>query len=298
MRTTKRFTPKVLERFQREGRGTGLYADYKPWHKVSRSDPSSNGRSHLINWRSRLRELLSDGELGCQHFVAMLSDLEDCLEQYPLDYQDGPHLLTEYGQGSPLSSYPGTQTLVKELGIRHPVTTEKGRSAPWRPSTDFVLVRRRDNEELFLVAIAFKPSNEIRTRRARELLSIEREYWVRRGASWLLLTPNLFHYYVDQNLKCTAPWGILGRATTHEQAAAANIARENPWASYSRIIELISAQLSPGVDAPDAFWKAVWSAKLPIDLRIAFHPMLPLKYLSTEEFMALNPIHASRSSWI
>ena len=30
MRTEKRFTPKVLERFLREGRGTGSYADYTP----------------------------------------------------------------------------------------------------------------------------------------------------------------------------------------------------------------------------------------------------------------------------
>ena len=63
MRTTKRFTPAVLDRFKREGRGTGIFQDYIPWHKVSRGDPASSGRSHLVIWRSRLRELLSDGEL-------------------------------------------------------------------------------------------------------------------------------------------------------------------------------------------------------------------------------------------
>lgn len=298
MRTTKRFTPTVLERFQREGRGTGTHKDYVPWHKVSRGDPASSGRSHLVNWRSRLRELLSDGELGCQHFVTMLNDLEDCLEQYPLEYQDGPHLLAGYGQGSPLAIYPGTGRLAQELGIKHPVTTEKGRSAPWRASTDFVLVRRRADGQLFLLAIAFKPSEKNLTKRAQQLLGLEREYWERRGAKWLLLTPSLFHHYVDQNLKSTAPWAILGEASTQAQEVAADIAKENSWASYSRVIELVSLRLGDGVDAQAAFWKAVWSAKLSVDLRIAFHPMLPLKYLSTEEFMALNPIYAGRTSWI
>ncbi len=73
MRTEKRFTPKVLERFRREGRGTGTYSDYTPWHRVSRGDPSSKGRSHLIVWMDRQRELLSDQEWGGAEFRRLSS---------------------------------------------------------------------------------------------------------------------------------------------------------------------------------------------------------------------------------
>lgn len=298
MRTTKRFTPSVLDRFKREGRGTGTYEKYQPWHKVSRGDPSSSGRSHLIIWRARLRELLSDGELGCQHFVTMLGDLEDCLEQYPLDLEDGSHLLNQFGQGNPLEICPGTQTLARELGIKHPITTEKDRSAPWTPSTDFVLIRRSPSGMLFLTAVAFKPLLKTLTKRARQLLSLEREYWLRRGATWLLVTPDLYHPYVDQNLKATAPWGIFGEASPQEQAVAASIARSNSWASFSKVIELIATRLGSQEDAQNAFWKAVWSCLLPVDLRIAFRPQLPLKYLTQQEFADLNPIAAGRTSWI
>jgi hypothetical protein len=79
MRTTKRFTPKVIARFERQHRGEGTYADYIPWHRVSRGDPASSGRSHLLMWRDRLRELLSDGELVEQLFATMLPDLDDSL---------------------------------------------------------------------------------------------------------------------------------------------------------------------------------------------------------------------------
>lgn len=77
MRTTKRFTPDVLDRFRREGRGTGVYTEYIPWHRVSRGDPASRGRSHLLNWRGRQRELLSDGELVMTLFVTMLPGIDD-----------------------------------------------------------------------------------------------------------------------------------------------------------------------------------------------------------------------------
>jgi hypothetical protein len=298
MRTTKRFTPTVLERFKREGRGTGTHQEYQPWHKVSRGDPSSSGRSHLYLWRSRLRELLSDGELGCQHFVAMLGDLEDCLEQYPLDYEDGSHLLSQYGLGSPLHTYPGTKTLASELGIRHPLTSEKVRSAPWTASSDFVLIRQGANGKPLLTAVAFKPSRQALAKRARQLLSLEREYWLRRGATWLLVTPDLYHPYVDQNLKATAAWGIFGEAPKCAQSLAASIAKENSWASFSRVLSLISTRLGSQEESQNAFWKAVWSGILPLDLRIAFRPQLPLKYLTPQEFADLNPILAERSSWI
>ena len=90
MRTEKRFTPKVLERFQREGRGTGTYTDYVPWHRVSRGDPSSKGRSHLIVWMDRQRELLSDHEWGGLNFAGLVPGLIDLAEQFPISQDVRP----------------------------------------------------------------------------------------------------------------------------------------------------------------------------------------------------------------
>jgi hypothetical protein len=120
MRTTKRFTPAVLARFERQGRGTGTYEDYSAWHQVTRGDPASRGRSHLLNWKGRLIHLLSDGELGEQLFATMLRDLDDSLEQHKLTLDDSPHPLLAYGAPVSDELFPGTLRLAEELGIRHP----------------------------------------------------------------------------------------------------------------------------------------------------------------------------------
>ncbi len=132
MRTTKRFTPAVIARFIKQGRGQGTHADYAGWHRVTRGDPASSGRSHLLRWRGRLRDLLSDGELGAQLFVTMLPDVDDCLEQYGLSPEDDMHPLAVYGERDPLTLFPGTLKLADELGIRHPRLSDA--SCAGRPS--------------------------------------------------------------------------------------------------------------------------------------------------------------------
>ena len=94
----RRFTLKLLARFAREHRGEGTYADYVPYHKVARNDPSSAGRSNLLMFRERLREFLSDGELGQQCFAALLPCLDDCVEQLKLTPEPSAHPLSAYSE--------------------------------------------------------------------------------------------------------------------------------------------------------------------------------------------------------
>ena len=109
MRTEKRFTPTVLERFSKEGRGTGTYADYTPWHRVSRGDPSSIGRSHLIVWRDRQRELLSDQEWSGLNFAGLVPNLVDLTEQFPLSQDSSSHELSRWHVGFETNQFPGTR---------------------------------------------------------------------------------------------------------------------------------------------------------------------------------------------
>jgi hypothetical protein len=81
MRTTKRFTPNVLIRYRKLNRGTGIFQNYIPWHRVGRSDPSSRGRSHLQMWNGRQRELLSDQEWVGFFFSTLVRDVNDIREQ-------------------------------------------------------------------------------------------------------------------------------------------------------------------------------------------------------------------------
>jgi hypothetical protein len=224
MRTTKRFTPAVLARFERQGRGTGTYEDYIGWHQVTRGDPASRGRSHLLNWKGRLIHLLSDGELGEQLFATMLPNLDDSLEQHKLTPEDSPHPLLAYGAPVSDELFPGTLRLAEELGIRHPKVYGKGESDDWVMTTDLVLVFDRPGEARTMLALAFKPKGWDKSRRAKQLLRLEREYWLRRGVPWLLITPELYDKRVLMTLRRIACWAIVDPVSPELRRVACEIA--------------------------------------------------------------------------
>lgn len=295
MRTTKRFTPKVLERFGREGRGTGTHQDYIPWHRVTRGDPASSGRSHLLMWRGRLRELLSDGELHEQLFASMLPGVDDAIEQCKLDTQEAPHLLTAYGEGKPWELFPGTLTIADTLGIKHPITRDCQSSAPWVPSTDLVLIFRNELGKREVLALAFKPAVE--SRRTTALLSLEREYWNARGVPWLLITPDLYDQRVALTLRRIAPWALGGTTSVEDRQITADVARRMAGFSVTRVLYRAADFLGSLEAAQRALWQAVWHGELPIDLRRGWRPQTPLKFISDFAFWDLNPIASRRSAW-
>lgn len=299
MRTTKRFTTKVLARFLREQRGQGTHGDFKGWHRVTRGDPASRGRSHIMNWRERLRDLLSDGEMGAQLFISMLQDLFDCLEQFPLDAESSPHLLARYGFETGAAMYPGTVELATRLGIKHPMVHGDGETGLWRPSTDFVLVLHSPGSSSWTVlAVAYKPDGYDGSRRTKQLLKLEREYWVVRGVQWLLITPSEFEEAVVLTLRRTAPWALVDETTESQRKTAASIVRSLPGRSITAVLQVLDPLVGSFELAQRALWQAIWFGELPVDLRRGWRPHWPLDFVSAERFAAFNPIASRRSAWI
>lgn len=298
MRTTKRFIPRVLERFATQGRGEGTYSQYIPWHCVSRGDPASSGRSHLLVWRARLRELLSDGELGEQLFATMLPNLDDSLEQYKLSPEDAPHPLAAYFERDAQILFPGTERLAKKLGIKHPVLHDGDESALWKPTTDLVLVIKPKGRARRLLALAFKPRDWFMNTRTRKLLCLEREFWLSRDSEWLLITPDLYDERVVLTLRRIGCWALGKEVPAEVRLVAVEVARQNPGHSVTRLLEEIHGLVGALELAQRALWQAIWNGELPIDLRRGWRPHVPLKHITEAEFTALNPIAARRSSWI
>lgn len=297
MRTTKRFTPKVLARFEKQGRGTGTHQEYIGWHRVTRGDPASRGRSHLLHWRGRLIDLLSDGELGEQLFATMLPSLEDSLEQFMLAPEDSPHPLAAYLEPGSGELFPGTLRLAAELGIRHPMVHGEDEPVPWVMTTDLLLVFFEPGQGRAMLAIAFKPKGWETKRRTKALLRLEREYWVRRGVQWLLITPDLYDRSVVLTLRRIAAWAIAEPVSPRVRRLARDIAMDNPFASVEHLLRLIEAHCPSLHVAQCALWQGVWCGEIPVRLTRSWRPHLPLEHISTEEFVAQNPIAARRSSW-
>lgn len=298
MRTTKRFTPTVLARFLKIGRGTGTFENYIPWHRVGRSDPSSCGRSHLQMWKGRQRELLSDGEWVGLFFAVSIKNLVDLTEQFPLSLEDGQHEMAAYRADTPPSRHPGTLEIAKRLGVKHPKTNEKGLSADWVMTTDFLLTIQLSSQKLELLAVAFKPSADLKNKRTKQLLEIEREYWLARGVTWLLITPELFDQRVALRLRDTMPWALGIAVPESELITAAAISHGLQGHSLTYVLNQLTANFGDDDHAKRTFWQAVWCGKTPLDLRRGWRPHLPISLLSESDFMSLNPIVSRRSSWI
>jgi hypothetical protein len=298
MRTTKRFTPEVLSRFARQGRGAGTREHYLPWHRVSRGDPASIGRSHLLKWRGRLRELLSDGELDQQLFAAMLPDVYDALEQFPLPVDPAPSFLARYGAAPPDTTVDGTARLATRLGIKHPTTHGVESTAPWVMTSDLIIVFESEGKPRSPLALAFKPVGWNQRSRTAELLALEREFWEAQGIPWLLITPDLYERSTALTLRRSAAWALGGPVDPCTKALAVDVARDLAIHGLSAVLDDLTMRLGHMDLAQRAFWQAVWRGDFPIDLRRGWRPHVPLRRLDPAEFWNLNPIAARRSAWI
>lgn len=298
MRTTKRFTPKLLERFYHLGRGQGIFGDYIPWHRVSRSDPSSRGRSHLLQGKDRQHELLSDHEWVAIMFVFMLLNQIDVREQFPLSQGEAKHELGAYRVDIGDKQFPGTLALAAKLGFKHPKTTDGEDSADWVMTTDLLIALRNCDGTTELIAIAIKTVDEIAKKQKCRLLAIEREYWMARGVTWLLITPALYDEKVGLNLRMQMPWTLGERTSVQDRLIAVEVVRRFPGRSLTFVLQQLEATLGDMDLAQRAFWQAVYSGEIPMSLRRGWRPHQPVVLLPQADFVAQNPIASRRSAWI
>ncbi len=297
LRKTKRFTPALFDRFEKLGRGSGIYQHYLPFHRVGRSDPSSRGRSHIELWRNRHREFLSDGELIAFLFSAMLPQIVDIREQFPLGYEDCNHELREFDISIDNDYFLGTKNICEKLGVRHPRVNGNGESAPWRMTTDLLLTLKDQNEKLYLLAISCKDKNFILQNRGKTLQEIERNYWHNRGVNWLLIKPETYDHTASLTLRCSRSWGLGETVPNDVLKFVAIELHKCVGTSLTNTIKHLSLKLNDYELAQRAFWQCVWTGIFPLDLRRGWRPHLPINILSVKEFWMLNPIASRRTAW-
>lgn len=160
------FDEAKIARFHKEGRGTGVGKDYKPWLTVQ--DVSSLGRSSRVYCFKTGREhhFLSDLETDLFHLLNWSDAVVDIREQFPLDREV-------------------TRMLAGKMGVVHP------RDA--RTQTDIVMttdlvVDVRGNGKTRIKALSVKPVSELNNKRTLEKLELDRRCWRRDGTPWGLVT--------------------------------------------------------------------------------------------------------------
>jgi hypothetical protein len=135
---------------------------YKPFLTVR--DVPSRGRSHrILSWTvGRQHHLFSDFEASFFYLADYADTIVDIREQYPL---------------LPLEE---TLCIAKRLGVKHPAI----RNELHIVTTDYVLTKADGS----LRAVACKQVSELDSRRVRDKLAIEKEYWASRGIQWFIVT--------------------------------------------------------------------------------------------------------------
>lgn len=163
----KRTRISKVEKWIKEGRGSGVGVDYEPWLNIQ--DVSSKGRSTRLKGikTNRQHEFLSDLERNYFYITEYSDFVVDIREQFPL---------------LPLEE---TMIIADELGLKHP--TDPKTNEPIVMTTDFLLTVDR-GQGLVELARTIKMKDELLKERVLEKFEIERVYWERRQIDWGIVT--------------------------------------------------------------------------------------------------------------
>lgn len=179
-RYDRSFSPELLVRRLRQGRGRGHGKDYKPWLTV-RDVPSRGLSSRVKGWKTgRVHHFLSQLELSYFYTLEWSIAVIDIREQYPL-----------LPQQSALD-------IADRLRIKPP--TDPRTKLPIVMTTDFlvdVLVDGKIRQR----ARTVKMSDALSSRRTLEKLEIERIYWEELGVDWGIVTEREIPRDLAANIK-------------------------------------------------------------------------------------------------
>jgi RNAse (barnase) inhibitor barstar len=176
----RRTTAATIERWIKEGRGKGDFAEYKPWLTIH-DVPSHGVVTRIRGWKSgRLHHYLSEHyELAHHYQMDWAMEVVDIREQYPL---------------LPLDK---TIFIAQKLGIRHPIDPKT--KHPIVMTTDMLLTVRSGGEFRY-IAHSIKPSAKL-NRRVLDKLQIEKYYHKDLDIEWRLITENQINYDLVENVK-------------------------------------------------------------------------------------------------
>lgn len=302
MRKKKQFTPALFRRFVDEGRGTGVHRDFTALHQVSRRDPPSRGTSSIIPSHGRFSagHLLSLAEQVAHEFGTMVANLDDRRHQVRLE--TGRHLncLHDYSEQSDEKLYAGTVDICKALGIRHPILRKGLDVENWVFSTDLILTTKPPHLHRRMLAVSTKDVPFLRLpKRARDLLRVERAYWLDQGHEWMLLTPEC---YCPVAAEAVARYsGFAHRAEPIDDQhleRTAFIVKQHRHQSLRAHLYTLRTEFQCSMErAQDLFWQAVWKAHICVDWRTTLWSTDPIRIVSRSEFDSLNPVVSRRCAW-
>ena len=178
----------------KDGRGTGIKENYKPWLKPV--EVPSTGKSTRTN--------------GLK--ISRINDFLSLLEKYFFIIYEWQEEVVDIREQFPLLPLIKTEQIARKMRYRHPSIVKKikiikgVKNSPKITimknivmSTDF-LVTINDEEGLRDIARTIKYKKELENNRVREKLLIEKEYWESKKINWKCVTEEYIPIVLAKNL--------------------------------------------------------------------------------------------------
>lgn len=176
-------SPKVNTRREKEGRGTGRGANYKPWLLIQ-DVPSIGLATRDKGWKTqRVHHFMSNLELMFFYILEWSLIVVDIREQFPLDLEE-------------------TTAIANDLGIPHPINRKTKELEVM--TTDFVVTIKQSIGEEDQVR-TIKYVNELSNPRTIEKFEIERVYYSNRSMCWGISTELDINPIIAKNVEWVHP---------------------------------------------------------------------------------------------
>ncbi|GAB7540560.1 hypothetical protein CS8_002210 [Cupriavidus sp. 8B] len=277
----------TLERWIKEGRGTGHGVDYSPWLRHERGNLASDGNNIDLTLIGSGRQacFLSREEADVAVWLLWLG-VQDLREQFPIWPWPHPHPLACHSGCGELRWSRGTLAVAEELGIEH--GTYVGTLVPYVATTD-ILATVATRDGLKAVAIAVKSESTIAsiaggntpadTRdgpRVRERLILERVALMEIGVEWRLRSAT----FLPRDLRETLRTAYRSSLLPHDlQCSGIDVeygAELSRQLTRRRSIQEAKEETSVTLHLDDElgrclFEHAIWHRRVPLDIR---HPII------------------------
>ncbi|MBQ7348008.1 MAG: Tn7 transposase TnsA N-terminal domain-containing protein [Clostridia bacterium] len=199
----------------REGRGTGIGADYKPWIKI-REVNSIGTASTVIDYKTgRPVELLSQGEVYYYYILRWDDTVEDIREQFPLELDR-------------------TLEIADKLRIKHP----HDRST--RMTTDLLITRTNGTLEAYSIKT---DRSVLENERTIQKLRLEQAYWETQGVAFYIRFKDEVNKTYVQNIMDVVSCYDIQRVQTRQDLIRYQIAHKTIQPDMkSKLLDYIQLQ--------------------------------------------------------
>jgi hypothetical protein len=176
-----KWSKEKLERYLKEGRGSGVGKDYVPWTKTYEFSSKGRATRTMGIETGRIHQLHSDNQYRAFLIFEYSPSVVDIRESFPL--------------------LDVMEVIDDKEDLRFDKFVDKETKEPYVLTTNFLLTLRDKEGNEKLVARSVKNTTELKRKVTFEKLEIERRYWHQKNVEWKVITEKQLPRQLAKNIE-------------------------------------------------------------------------------------------------